>query len=256
MRYLALESLNVARKAMIETFTRVSDVMASPAHRRRKPLSEPLQHHVDRVLKHNGSSSGTHKIYEYQLKRTMESSAALPARAEHIVAEHPVAVHALAEFVDIENAHPAICRTDLAKLLAPQLSDVPSERAHTGRLARHGQLFLNTLCQAHVLTLPSRNATEVAGALDFSRARVGSYDVLYADHELLTEFLKRNGFYASVILPRDARWERMRLAQAERALYAVIGLLLKIYGVEATEKFVKAKVIGGYNGLMSLMVDR
>jgi hypothetical protein len=248
--------LNVARKALAETVTLVGDVVASPAHLRRKPLSAPLQHHVDRVLAQNGSASHTHKIYDYMLQRTTEAAATLPARAERITAGHPVEVHALAEFIDIDGAYPAIRREDLVKLLAPALGDAPPEHARTERLVRHGRLFLETLCQAHVLALPSRNVAEVTGALDFSRARVGNYDALYADRELLTEFLKRNGFYASVVLPRDVRWERTRLAQAERTLHAVVGLLLKVYGSLTTEKFVKAKIIGGYNGLMSLMVDR
>lgn len=256
MRYLGLESFNVARKALAETVIRVGDVLASPAHLRRKPLSAPLQHHVDRVLAYNGSASRTHKIYDYTQQRATEAAATLPARAGRITVEHPVEIHALAEFVDIEGAHPAISREDLVKLLTPALGDAPPEHAHTERLVRHGRLFLKTLCQAHMLSLPSRNVAEVAGALDFSRAHTGNYDMLYADSELLTEFLKRNGFYASVVLPRDVRWERTRLDQAERTLYAVVGLLLKVYGPQATEKFVKAKIIGGYNGLMNLMVDR
>lgn len=158
----------------------------------------------------------------------------------------------LALYIDIES-YP-VSKTQLARIMYPALSALPTETDLNEKLARVGRIFLELQCQAFMLHLPSRNTAQMVNGYDFSRFEDGSSDALHNQTHLI-RYLKANGLHESIILDFNAH-EHTRDEQAVSAFYRIIGTLIVSHGAEKTSGFVNDRVIGGINGLMRLRVDR
>lgn len=251
MKLSGLQVLSIAQNAVRDTIIRAGSVFSLFASQNSR-FDRSAQDQIKNILQANGSVSLTRKIDDKLTRRHLNSEQQATRKFDLVKSKYMPSLEYLAEFVDTSK-YP-IPDKELTKILYPALSVLPTEIDSSEKLLHVGKIYFEVQCQAYMMQLPSRNATELVAGFDYSRYQDGTCESLY-DSRLLDRFLEANGLVGSIILDFNAH-ESMRHKQAVNALYRIIGTLLMLHGPRKTSEFIDQRVIGGINGLMRLRVDR
>lgn len=254
MKLSSIQIVKFAQNAVKETLARAERHFANFAAQRigRSVKDSTIHKQMNQILEKNGSASLTFKIDDKIIRENLRSERRATRKQDTAKTRYQQSIDHLAMFVDTEK-YP-IVEKDLARILYPAISTLPTEADKSEKLSRSGRMFLEIQCQAYMMQLPSRNKTEKLDSFDYSRFRDGSCDALYQP-ELLNQFLRENGIYDSIILDYSAH-ESTRQEQAVFALYQLVGTLVTSYGPQRASEFINARVIGGSNGLMRFHIEK